>query len=193
MGPIGTVAASIEVDVTGRRAFEAIDKAMHATTRARLGDVEADTVAMAARTLQPEQIGSGLKAGVGAVEIRLCPLRKVLPRLLAEHTAPCPDLRIRIAAHKKLIALALVEGAERHQAKRARDRRHHRFEGDLGVKERDRRRARRAWRQWWGTRRCSSASTTSISSISSISSSVRTTGRRAQEPAILRSRREPTP
>src|SRR5262245_20817163 len=147
MGPIAAVARGIEVEVTGGGAFEGIDQAVDSTGCARLGDVEANMVAMAAAALQPQQIGPGLEAGKSTVEVRPRPLRELLTRSLAEHTAPCPDLRIRIAAHEKLIALALVEGAERNQAKRARDRRHHRFEGDLGVKEGDRRRARLACRQ----------------------------------------------
>src|SRR6516225_5499409 len=133
MGPIAAEAGSIEVEVTGRGTIEAIDRAMDSTGCARLGDVEADTVAMAAEALQPHQIGPGLEAGKGAVEVRPCPLRKVLTRLLAEHPAPCTDPRIRIAAHEQLIALALVERAERDQTERARDGRHDRLQGNLGV------------------------------------------------------------
>jgi len=83
-------------------------------------------VAMAAAALQSQQIGPGLEAGKSAIEVRPCPLCKLLARLLAEHPAPCTDPQI--AAQKKLIALTLVERAERDQAERARDGRH-----DLGV------------------------------------------------------------
>ena len=77
----------------------------------RLADVEADTVTMAADALQSQQIGPGLEAGKSTIEVRPCPLRKVLARVLTEHTAPCTDLHI--AMQEKLIALALVKCAER--------------------------------------------------------------------------------
>ena len=96
-----------------------------------LRDVEADMVAVAVAALQPQQIGAGLEAGKSAVEVRSCPLRKVLARLLAEHAAPCADLQV--AAQEKLIALALVKRAERDQAERAGDGRNDRLQGDLGV------------------------------------------------------------
>src|SRR6516164_10757770 len=133
MGPIAAVAGGIEVEVTGGGAIEAIDRAMDSTGCARLGNVEADMVAMAAAALQPQQIGPGLEAGKSTVEVRPCPLRELLTRSLAEHPAPYTDPRIRIAAHEQLIALALVERAERNQTERTGDRRHHRLEGDLGV------------------------------------------------------------
>src|SRR5262249_31183724 len=114
-----------------RGAFEGIDQAMHTTGCARLRDVKPDMVAMAADALQPQQIGACLEAGKSAVEVRPCPLRKVLARSLAEHPAPYTDPLV--AAQKKLIALALVEGAECDQTERTGDRRHHRLEGDLGV------------------------------------------------------------
>src|SRR5262245_11763125 len=133
MGPIAAEAGGIEVGMTGGSAVEAIDRAMNSAGCARLADVEADMVPMAAEALQPQQIGAGLEAGKSAIEVRLRPLRKVLARSLAEHPAPCADPRIRIAAHEQLIALALVEGAECDQTERAGDRRHHRLEGDFGV------------------------------------------------------------
>src|SRR5262245_43785396 len=133
MGPVAAVARGIEVEVTGGGAFEAIDRAMDSTGCTRLGDVEADMVAMAADALQPQQIGPGLEAGKSAIKVRPCPLRELLTRSLAEHPAPYTDPRIRIAAHEQLIALALVKRAERDQAERARDRRHDRLQGDLGV------------------------------------------------------------
>src|SRR5262249_25526042 len=110
VGPIAAVAGGIEVEVTGGGAFEGIDQAMHTTGCARLRDVKPDMVAMAADALQPQQIGACLEAGKSAVEVRPCPLRKVLARSLAEHPAPYTDPLV--AAQKKLIALALVEGAE---------------------------------------------------------------------------------
>ena len=131
MGPIAAEAGGIEVDVTGRGTIEAIDRAMDCAGCARLADVEADMVAMAADALQPQQIGPGLEAGKSTVEIRPCPLRELLTRLLAEHPAPYTDRQV--AAQKKLIALALVERAERDQAERARDGGHDRLQGDLGV------------------------------------------------------------
>src|SRR5262249_43809750 len=70
-------------------------------------------------------------------EVRPCPIRKVLARLLAEHTAPSTDPQV-VATQEKLIALALVERAERDQTERARDGRHDRLQGDLGVEWRDR-------------------------------------------------------
>src|SRR5262249_30570916 len=105
MGPIAAEAGGVEVEVTGGGALEGIDRAMDGTRCARLRDVEADMVAMAADALQPQQIGPGLEAGKSAVEVRPCPLRKVLARSLAEHPAPYTDPRIRIAAHEQLIAL----------------------------------------------------------------------------------------
>src|SRR5215469_12757801 len=132
MGPIAAEAGGIEVDVTGGGAFEGIDQAMHSAGCARLADVEADVVAMAAGALQPQQIRPSLEAGKSAIKVRPCPLRELLTRSLAEHPAPCTDPRIRIATHEQLIALALVEGAERDQAERARDGRHDRLQGDLG-------------------------------------------------------------
>src|SRR6516165_8159011 len=131
VGPVAAVAGGIEVEVTGGGAFEGIDQAMHTTGSVRLRDVEADMVAMAVAALQPQQIGAGLEAGKSAVEVRPCPLRKVLARLLAEHPAPCADLQV--AAQEKLIALALVKRAERDQAERAGDGRNDRLQGDLGV------------------------------------------------------------
>ena len=100
----------------------------------RLADVEADMVAMAAEALQPQQIGPGLEAGKSTVEVRPRSLRELLTRSLPEHPAPYTNPRIRIAAHDQLIALALVEGAECDQTERTGDRRHHRLEGDFGVK-----------------------------------------------------------
>src|SRR5262245_59463951 len=93
MGPIATVAGGIEVDMAGERAFEAIDRAMHGTGCAGLRDIEADMVAMAVDALPPQQIGPGLEAGKSTVKVRACPLREVLTRLLAEHPAPCTELR----------------------------------------------------------------------------------------------------
>src|SRR5262249_10993064 len=110
-----------------------IDQGMHSTGCARLRDVEADTVAMAVATFPPQQIGPGLEAGKSTIEVRARPLRELLARSLAEHPAPCTDPRIRIAAHEQLIALALGERAERDQPERARDGRHDRLQGDLGV------------------------------------------------------------
>src|SRR5262249_280050 len=98
-----------------------------------LRDVEADMVAMAVAALQPQQIGAGLEAGKSAIKVRPCPLRKVLPRSLAEHPAPCTDPRLRIAAHEQWCAVALVERPECEQTARTRDRRHRRLQGDLGV------------------------------------------------------------
>jgi hypothetical protein len=131
MGPIAGVAAGIEVDVTGEGAFETVDRAMHTTGCAGLRDVEADMVAVAVDALQAQQIGPRLEAGKSALEVRPCPLRKVLARVLAEHTAPCTNLHI--AAQEKLIALALVKRADRDQTERARDRRHDRLQGNLGL------------------------------------------------------------
>src|SRR5262249_35791849 len=131
MGPIAAEAGGIEVDVTGGGAFEGIDQTMHSTGCARLADVEADMVAMAADALQPPQIGPRPEGGKSAIEVRPCPLRELLARLLAEHPAPCTDRQV--AAQKKLIALALVERAERDQTERARERGHDRLQGDLGV------------------------------------------------------------
>ena len=91
MGPIAAKTAGIQVDVTGEGAFEAIDRAMHGAGCARLGDVEADMVTVAVDALQPQQIGSGLEARKSAVEVRPCPLREVLARLLTEHSPPCTD------------------------------------------------------------------------------------------------------
>src|SRR5262245_22859157 len=133
MGPIAAVAGGIEVNVTGGGAFEGIDQAVDSTGCARLRDVEADTIAMAVATFPPQQIGPGLEAGKSAIKVRPCPLRKLLARSLAEHPAPRTDPRIRIAAHEQLIALALVERADRDQAERAREGRHDRLQGDLGV------------------------------------------------------------
>src|SRR5262249_56926662 len=89
MGPIAAEAGGVEVGVTGGSAVEAIDRAMDSAGCARLADVEADTVAMVADALQPQQIGPGLEAGKSAVEVRPRPLRGLLPRSLAEHPAPC--------------------------------------------------------------------------------------------------------
>src|SRR5262252_2665463 len=125
MGPIAAEAGGIEVDVTGGGAFEGIDQAMHSTGCARLADVEADMVAMAADAFQPQQIGASLEAGESAIKVRPCSLRELLTRSLAEHPAPCTDHHV--AAQKKLIALALVERAERDQTERARDGRHDRL------------------------------------------------------------------
>src|SRR5262245_6669825 len=133
MGPIAAEAGGVEVGVTGGSAVEAIDRAMDSAGCARLRDVEADTVAMAVATFPPQQVGPGLEAGKSAVEVRPRPLRELLARSLAEHPAPCTDPRIRIAAHEHLIALALVKRAERGQTERARDGRHDRLQGDLGV------------------------------------------------------------
>src|SRR5262245_5631527 len=133
MGPIAAEAGGIWSDGTGGAAFEGIDQAMDSTGCARLANVEADMVAMAAAALQPQQIGPGLEAGKSAIKVRPRPLRKLLARSLAEYPAPCTDPRIRIAAHEQLIALALVERAKRDQAERAREGRHDRLQGDLGV------------------------------------------------------------
>src|SRR6516162_10531191 len=133
MGPIAAIARGVEVDVTGGGAFEGVDQAVDSTGCARLRDVEADMVAMAVAAFPPQQIGPGLEAGKSAIEVRPRPLRELLARSLAEHPAPRTDPRIRIAAHEQLIALALVERAERDQAESARDRRHDRLQGDLGV------------------------------------------------------------
>src|SRR5262249_8200158 len=113
MGPIPGVAGGIEVDMTGEGTVETINRAVDATRRAGLRDIEADMVAVAVAALQPQQIGASLETGKRAVEVRPCPLRKVLARALTEHTAPCTDLHI--AAQEKLIALALVKCAERDQ------------------------------------------------------------------------------
>src|SRR5215472_2416715 len=129
MGPIAGVAGGIEVDMTGEGTVETIDRARNTTRRAGLRDIEADMIAVAVAALQPQQIGASLETGKGAVEVRPCPLRKVLTRALTEHTAPCTDLHI--ATQEKLIALALVKCAERDQTERARDRRHDRLQGDL--------------------------------------------------------------
>jgi hypothetical protein len=51
IGPIAAEAGGIEVEVTGRGAFEAVDRAMDSAGCARLADVEADMVAMAADAL----------------------------------------------------------------------------------------------------------------------------------------------
>ena len=83
---------------------------MDGTACARLRDVEADMVAVAVDALEPPQIRPDLEAGKGAVEVRPCALRKLLGLVLAEHPAPCTDLRT--VAQESLIALALVEGAE---------------------------------------------------------------------------------
>src|SRR5262249_5121470 len=103
-------------------------RAMNSAGCARLANVEADMVPMAAEALQPQQIGPGLEAGKSTVEVRPRPLRELLARSLAEHPAPYTDPRIRIAAHEQLIALPLVQGAERD-----RERRHDGLQGDLGV------------------------------------------------------------
>ena len=144
MGPIAAKTAGIQIDMTGEGAFEAIDRAVHAAGCTRLGDVEADMVTVAVDALQPPQIGSGLEASKSAIEVRPCPLCKMFACVLAERTAPCTDLRNQFsspvmlcrppmsdfefpdctAPHEQLIALALVEGAEREQAKRSRDGRH---------------------------------------------------------------------
>src|SRR5262249_8354531 len=134
MGPIAAVARGIEIDVTGGGAFEGIDQAMDSTGCARLRDGEADTVAMAVATFPPQQIGPRPEARKRAIKNRPWPPRQMLPRSLAEHPAPYTDPRIRIAAHEQLITLALVERAERDQAERARERRHDRLQGNLGVK-----------------------------------------------------------
>src|SRR5262249_53389333 len=91
MSPIPAVAAGIEIDVASKCAWEAIDKAMDGPAGARLGEVEANMVAVTVGALEPPQIRPDLEAGKGAVEVRLCPLRKVLALLLAEYTAPCTD------------------------------------------------------------------------------------------------------
>jgi len=93
MGPIPTVAAGIQVDVTGECAREAIDRAMYGAGCARLGDVEADIVTVAVAALQPPQIGSDLEARKRAIEVRPCPLCKMFACVLAKHTAPCTDPR----------------------------------------------------------------------------------------------------
>ena len=93
MGPIAAKTAGIQVDMTGEGAFEAIDRAVHAAGCARLGDVEADMVTVAVDALQPQQIGSDLEARKSAIEVRPCPLCKMFASVLAEHTAPCTDLR----------------------------------------------------------------------------------------------------
>src|SRR6516164_2167991 len=100
MGPIAGVAHGIEVGMTGEGAFETIDRAMDTTRCAGLRDIKADMVPVAVAALPPQQIGPSLEAGKGAVEVRPCPLRKVLARLLAEHTAPSTDLHI--ATQQKL-------------------------------------------------------------------------------------------
>ncbi len=56
MGPIAAEAAGIEINMTGRRACEAIDQAIDGTAGARLGDIEADTVAVAVDALPPQRI-----------------------------------------------------------------------------------------------------------------------------------------
>src|SRR5262245_553730 len=118
MGPITTIAAGIEIDVTGGRALEAVDRAMDGAGCTRLRDIEADMVLMAVHAFEAPQIGSRLEAGESAVEVRSRPLREVLARLLAEYTAPSVDFRV--AMHQQLIALTFVEGAECDQADRAR-------------------------------------------------------------------------
>src|SRR5262249_16466627 len=47
MGPIAAVAGGIEVDMTGERAFEAVDRAMHGTGCAGLRNIEADIITVA--------------------------------------------------------------------------------------------------------------------------------------------------
>src|SRR5262245_47552842 len=118
MGPIARVAARIEIDVTGGRALEAVDRAMDGAGCPRLRDIESDMVLVAVHAFEPPQIGSGLEAGENAVEVRPRPLREVLARLLAEYTAPSVDFRF--ATHQQLITLTFVEGAECDQADRAR-------------------------------------------------------------------------
>ena len=132
MGPIAGEAHGIEVGMTGEGAFETIDRAMDTTRCAGLRDIEADMVPVAVAALPPQQIGPSLEAGSGAVEVRPCPLRKLLASLLAENPAPCTDPQV-VATQEKLIALALVKRAERDQAERARDGRHDRLQRDLGV------------------------------------------------------------
>src|SRR5262249_33890029 len=75
-GPIAAKAGGIKVGVTGGSAVEAIDRAMNSAGCARLANVEADMVPMAAEALQPQQIGPGLEAGKSAVEVRSRPLRE---------------------------------------------------------------------------------------------------------------------
>src|SRR5262249_3193822 len=111
MGPIAGVAGGIEIDMTGECTVETIDRAMDTARCAGVPDIEADMVAVAVAARQPQQHGPSLETGQGAVEVRPCPLRKVLARVLTEHTAPCTDLHI--ATQEKLIALALVKCAER--------------------------------------------------------------------------------
>src|SRR4029450_4655957 len=101
MGPIAGVAGGIEVDMTGEGALETAEQAMDTTGCAGLRNVEAEMVAVAVDALQPQQIGPSLEAGKSAIEVRSCPLRKLLARVLAEHTAPCTNLHI--AAQEKLI------------------------------------------------------------------------------------------
>ena len=93
MGPIPAEAGGIQVDVTGKGAFKAIDRTMHGAGCARLSDVEADIVTVAVAAFQPPHIGSGLQAHKSAIEVRPCPLCKVFACVLAEHTAPCTELR----------------------------------------------------------------------------------------------------
>jgi hypothetical protein len=57
-------------------------------------------VAVIVGAREPQQIGSGLEAGKGAVEVGSCPLREVLARVLAEH--PGPATGFQIAAQEKL-------------------------------------------------------------------------------------------
>jgi hypothetical protein len=76
-----------------------------------LRDIETDVITVAGHAFKAPQIASGLKAGKCAVEVRLRPLREVLARVLAED--PTPASGLQIATQEKLIALALVEGAER--------------------------------------------------------------------------------
>jgi hypothetical protein len=71
---------------------------MNSAGCARLADVEADMVAMAADALQPQQIGPGLEAGKCAIKVRPRPLRKLLARSLAEYPAPYTDPRIRTSS-----------------------------------------------------------------------------------------------
>ena len=77
------------------------------------------------------EIRPDLEAGKSAIEVRRCPLCEVLLGLLAEH--PTPRTKPDIIAQDLLIALALVERAERDQAESARDRRDYRLHGDIGL------------------------------------------------------------